>query len=272
VDASLDDLEDVVTRLHDVDDTTSLARLIAINDLITARISAAIERVDRSGAVAADGALTTAHWLRTRAGRTGGDAGTLVKRATRLRACPEITTAWTDGHLSSGQVDVIVHHVTDRTEPILVAHAPHLVPALMGLSVRDTDTVMRKWAARAEALVDGPAPVDHDRSVYLSPGWHGGGELSGHLDGAAFQIVATAPRRRHHHRRRRRTGPPPLATPRRRPRGRLPSLPRPRRHRHHDPPPSPRPSRRHPGRARTRGGTQRRRASRRPQHRPVVAV
>jgi len=44
VDASLDDLEDVVARLHDIDDTTTLQRLIAINDRLTARICAAKRR------------------------------------------------------------------------------------------------------------------------------------------------------------------------------------------------------------------------------------
>jgi hypothetical protein len=188
----LEHLRTMVEELPDIDRTADLKALIAINDMITARICAAIERVDRSGEIAADGAVTTAHWLRTHTGRSAQEAAFLTKRSIRLRACPELAAAWRDGRLSSGQIDTVMTAVTDRTEAILTDHAAHLVATLAGLSVADTDTVMRHWAAHADALIDGPAPVDTDRNLHLSLGFNGSGELSGHLDAAGFQIVTTA--------------------------------------------------------------------------------
>ena len=190
--SAIETLVKAINALPEIDDTNNLATLLAAQDLLAARINAAIERVDRLGEVAADGAVNTASWLRLHAGRTHRDAAALVKRATRLRACPDVAAAWSDGRLSSGQIDVIVANVNDRTAPVLTDHEAQLVPSLVGLSVRDTETTMQHWAAHANALVDGPAPVDNARVLHLSAGWDGGGELSGHLDPAAYQIVNTA--------------------------------------------------------------------------------
>jgi hypothetical protein len=51
---------------------------------------------------------------------------------------------------------------------------------------------MARWAAFATAVVDGPSPPNSDRSLFLSPGLEGGGELSGRLDAAGFEVVDTA--------------------------------------------------------------------------------
>ncbi len=41
-------------------------------------------------------------------------------------------------------------------------------------------------------MVAGPPSPDLDRSFYLSPGFAGGGELSGRLDPAGFEVVEAA--------------------------------------------------------------------------------
>jgi hypothetical protein len=156
--------------LGEVTTTARLQDLIAIADMVAARVSAAVERVDRSGEVAADGAVSTAHWLRANAGRSAGDARGLVDRSRRLRMCPALAAAWTDGRLSSGQIDIVVAAVTDRTEAMLAEQESVLVSSLVGLSVGDTHKAMRHWAAHAGALVDGPAPVDHAAPCIWPPG------------------------------------------------------------------------------------------------------
>jgi Domain of unknown function (DUF222)/HNH endonuclease len=104
----------------------------------------------------------------------------------------ELAAAWTDGRLSSGQVDVIVANVNDRTATILTAHGPELVPSLVGLSTRDTEIAIRHWATYAEALATGPAQPSNQRTLHLSTGFDGAGELSGRLDPAGYEIVTTA--------------------------------------------------------------------------------
>ena len=59
--------------------------------------------------------------------------------------------------------------LNDRNAAMFADHAADLVPSLTGLSVRDTAIAMGHWANHADALVDGPAPVDHARSCACHP-------------------------------------------------------------------------------------------------------
>jgi hypothetical protein len=140
-------------------------------DELAARLCSAMDRVDP----AADGAVSLAQWLRTFARRSGAEAAAFVKRAARLRLCPDVAAAWREGRFATAQTDAVVHHVTDRTQPLFAEHATTLVPTLVGLSVRDTETAMRRWAAYADALVDTPRPDASDRRVHLTADGDGGG-------------------------------------------------------------------------------------------------
>ncbi len=162
--------------------------LFAAADRLFGRISDALAGVDP----AADGAVSVRHWLQTCARRSGREAAELVKRAARLRSCPEVRASWRDGRLSTGQVDAVAARVTERTEAIFAEQEAALVPSLVALSVRDTEAAMRRWAAYADALVEAPIPDASDRSVYLSPGADGWGELSGRLDPAGLHVVNAA--------------------------------------------------------------------------------
>ena len=94
MDRAIENLVEALKALPDFDDTTSLRDLLAFQDLVAARVNAVIERVDRSGAVGIDGSVDTASWLRQHARRTHRDATALVRRAVRLRDCPDVTAAW----------------------------------------------------------------------------------------------------------------------------------------------------------------------------------
>src|SRR2546421_338186 len=115
-----------------------VAALLAASDVLAARLSAALERVNP----AADGAVDLRQWLRYRARRGDREAALLVKRAARLRSCPATFAAWCDGSLATGHVDAVVAYVSDRTEPLFVEHEAELVPALARLSVRHTEVAM----------------------------------------------------------------------------------------------------------------------------------
>ena len=165
-----------------------VASLFAASDRLTARLSSALARIDPT----ADGAVSVRHWLRSRAERSDHEAGVLVRRAHRLTGCPLVADAWHDGLLSTGQVNAITASVSDRTQPVLAQHEADLVPALAPLSVRATEVVMRQWAAYADALVEAPLRDPSDRSLHLSAGVYGWGEISGHLDPAGTQVVNAA--------------------------------------------------------------------------------
>ena len=175
-------LVDAVVALPELGDVDSLAALLAVSDLLAAKVAAVIDRVDRDGGAVVDGAVNTTAWLRTRGGRCDGDARRLLRRVARLRGLAQVTAAWEAGRLSTAHVDAVVARVSDRTVSMFAEFEADMVDALAPLTARDAATVMARWAAFATAVVDGPAPPDSDRSLFLSPGLDGGGELSGRLD------------------------------------------------------------------------------------------
>ena len=186
---------DAVDRLLEAeealpDDLTSdeVLALFAVQDRLTARLSAALERVDP----AAEGAVTMAHWLRTRAGRSTTEAAALVRRAARLGQCPDVAAAWLDGRLATGQVDAVVAHISDRTQPIFTEHEPTLVPAFVGLSTRDTEAAMRRWSSYANAVVESPCREPAERTLQLSRTFDGWTDLSGQLDPSGAMVVDAA--------------------------------------------------------------------------------
>jgi hypothetical protein len=185
---AVESLVEAIKALPSAASNDDVAAVFAACDLLTAWLSGAVDDVDPL----ADGAVTVAHWLRYRAGRSHREAGVMVRRAARLRSCPRVVAAWEDGQVSTGQVDAVVAHLADRTGPLFTEQEPEVVPVLVGLSVRDTDAVMRRWAAYADAVVDAPMAESSQRAVHLSVGVDGWGELAGRLDPAGMQVVNAA--------------------------------------------------------------------------------
>jgi hypothetical protein len=129
-------------RARELGTPAEVGALLAVWDLLAAEVCAAVGRLDRSGAVVVEGSVNTVQWLRTQGGRTQRDAGALVKRARLLAACPVLGAAWAGGGLTGGQVEVVAAKLGDDRLPLFVEHAPELVPALAGLSVRQTAMAM----------------------------------------------------------------------------------------------------------------------------------
>jgi Domain of unknown function (DUF222)/HNH endonuclease len=190
--SGIEELVVAIEALADVHDPDDVARLLAARDRLDARVCAAVARLDASGAAVVDGAVSTAHWLRTRGGRSSRDAAVLAGRAARLPGCPALAAAWADGRLGGGQVDAVFANVTGRRHAVFADHEAAVLASLVGLSVRHTELAMSHWAALADALVDASAPDPADRAVYLSAGHDGWGELSGRLDPAGSQVVGAA--------------------------------------------------------------------------------
>ncbi len=181
-------LVEAIDALPDDLSSDEVVAAFAASDRLTARLNASVERLDPG----VDGVVNLRQWLRYRARRSDREAVLVVKRVSRLRVCPVTRAAWCDGSLATGQVDAVIGHVSDRTEAVFVEHEPELIPFLGGLSVRNTEAVMRRWAAYADALIDAPPREPSERTVHLSPGIDGWSELSGRLDPDGAQVVNAA--------------------------------------------------------------------------------
>jgi hypothetical protein len=186
-------LVEAIEALPPMGDPEGVATLLAAADLLMARLNDAVDELDRSGAATAEGAVNTRAWLRWRGGRSDREAAVLVRRAARLRVLAFVTAAWRAGRLSVAQVDAVVAHVNERTAALFAEHEAAMVEALAPLTARQASLAMSRWAAYASAVVGGEeAPGSDERALYLSPGFDGGGELSGRLDAAGFEIVDAA--------------------------------------------------------------------------------
>ena len=170
----------------------ALAEVLALSDRLEAKVSEAVGAFDAADGFAADGALTCASWLRHFARRSAREASRCVAVARRVRVLPCTRAAWSDGTLSSGQVQAVVANVSDATVEHFVAREESLVPVLSPLSVDQTAVAMRHWRLQAEALLDPPEPSEATRSLHCSRIMDGRRELKGHLDAEGGELLEAA--------------------------------------------------------------------------------
>src|SRR5438309_636455 len=135
-----------------------LLQRLAERDRLDALIAADIAEFDAAQLWDLDAATSMVAWLRDKARMTSREAQRLVTLAKKTRVLPVTHEAWASGELSTGQVQTILNHVGKKL-PVFAEHEADVVPALVPLSIIDTDTVMRNWRAKADAA-DGGGPGD----------------------------------------------------------------------------------------------------------------
>ncbi len=192
VDPALTELASVVDRLRLPVSTDVLADLLGIADRLGALSSALVGDVAAGELFEVDGAVSMAGWLKDRGQMTHGGAVACSKRSRRLRGCPVTSAAWLAGSLSGGQVDAIVANLSDRVAGLWADHESALVPLLAEMSAVDTARMMIEWRAKADAIVDGPEPVEHPNEVHLSRLLDGRTALSGDLDADLSALLRAA--------------------------------------------------------------------------------
>lgn len=185
-------LAEVVESLEVPGDGDALVEVLSLLDRLSAKVSEAVGEFDRSDRWALDGAVSCTAWLRHHAGVSGGAAARLTSTARRLSDLPVTRSAWRDGSLSGEQVRAVVVNTTEATAPLLAEVEADVVPTLVGLSVRDTVVVMRRWALYAESLLDQPPPVEPANSLHLSRTLGDRGELKGSFDAESTGVVEAA--------------------------------------------------------------------------------
>lgn len=190
----LSDLAAAVEALEITPDGEQIALAIRVRDLLDAKIAIAVGIYDAKALYSLDGAVSATGWLKAAARMGGPAAASLVKTARRLRQLPVTQAAWLHASISSGQVQVIVANVDDRTVDQLAAQEAELVPLLRPLSVQDTATVMRQWKANADLLNQDVLPGEHERTAHLSELLDGRGRLDVDLDAHGYQLAKTAMR------------------------------------------------------------------------------
>ena len=185
----LEGLAEAIEKLRIPLDGTSLTQVLALRDRFDALIAEAVGEFDAAQLWDVDAATSMTAWLRDKASMTSNAARHLVSMAGRLRKLPVTATAYRDGTLSKGQVEVILAKLDDTTIEAFAEVEAELVPHLARLGLSGCSRAMARWAEQAEELKESPDP---DRSLHLSATLDGRHVLEGHLDTEGGAVVAAA--------------------------------------------------------------------------------
>lgn len=149
---------------------------------------------DARRAWASDGSASPAAWLAPRAQLTGPAARQRMKVCRWLEGAPAVRGALADGRLSWSKVEVFARIVVGE---VLLARFPFDEAMLVGractLSVEHTTRFLRHWASLIDPdLDDGDEQRRQERrTVYLSEGWLGMGDLAGNVSPELLLVFGT---------------------------------------------------------------------------------
>ena len=184
-------LREAIEDLEIVPSSDELAEVLGLRSRLEAKISAAVAHFDALSLWEFDYATSMVAWLRSFGHMTGRDAARTTTTAKRLRMLPVTRAAWTDGTLSSGQIQAIVANVARRHAALFGAHEAELIPRLAPLSVAETAEAMADWASKARDN-DPEPPGPPQRCLHLSSMLDGRFRLDGEFDAEGGSLLGIA--------------------------------------------------------------------------------
>jgi hypothetical protein len=182
-------LDAAVSRLDLAVDDRDLAAVLALRDRLDARIATAVRAVDAAGLWDTVGATSMTAWVTDR-GRMARPRAAVMTRVARLvTQLPVTGAAWTEGRLSTGQVETICSFLNDAVVEVFARHEHAIVPVLEPLSVAEVAAAMRAWRAH----LDGPDPAPAaPSSLHASRTFAGRARVDGDLDADTGELLLTA--------------------------------------------------------------------------------
>ncbi|MEA2973664.1 MAG: hypothetical protein QOG82_2122, partial [Actinomycetota bacterium] len=126
----LAELAETIEKLQIPPDSVAIAQVLALRDRLDALIAEAVGAFDAAQLWDMDSATSMTAWVRDKASMTSNAAHHLVALAGRLRKLPATATAYRNGTLSKGQVEVILAKVDDATISAFAEAEAELVPHL----------------------------------------------------------------------------------------------------------------------------------------------
>jgi predicted secreted protein len=140
----------------------------ATHERESARLAVAARRLEVGGEWAVDGSVSMTAWLRHHCRMSNRDAAALVRRGRFLDTFPAIAQAACGGVVSAGQVSALQAACPPPVEAVMAVQQAEVVAIVASLSVADTEHAGRVWRQRAEALIEGPEPVEPDRQMRMA--------------------------------------------------------------------------------------------------------
>jgi Domain of unknown function (DUF222) len=185
-------IERLATTIDTLDlgvDDRELAAVLAVRDRLDARIAGAVAAVDAAGLWDTAGATSMAAWMTDRGRMPRGRAVRQVRTARLVDRLPVTAAAWSDGRLSTGQVETLCSLLNDGLTELFAAVESDLVPVLSPLTVAEVAVAMRAWRSAHD---DGPDPAERPGSLHASRTLDGRVGVDGDLDSGTGELLLTA--------------------------------------------------------------------------------
>jgi hypothetical protein len=151
--AAIDELD--VPLEHD-----AMIEYLRLCDRFEARRAAIIGEFETSQQWALVGSVSVTQWLMGYGRLAGDDIHRMRALARCIRLFPVTAQAYQTGDFSTAQVRAIAANVSAEAEDIFAEHEAELVPVLIPLSNRSTNTALKQWKQRADALLDDGKPTE----------------------------------------------------------------------------------------------------------------
>ncbi len=145
-----------------------VAQMVA-HERNAARLALALRRLENSGELGLDHALTTRAWLRDRCRMTDTLAGRWVSQGRFLDRFDSLAELALSGAVSAGQVDTVRAFCPPKLQPVMDHQHRAILPLLATLDAEGTVKAMDEWRKKAEAIIErDEAPAEPARSLSMT--------------------------------------------------------------------------------------------------------
>jgi len=170
--------------------------LAQVSASLAATMDVVVDRWDRAGAWAYDGALSGSAWLSERSNSSRSSTRSLIQTARRLRDIPVTFEMMRSGRISRAVASHLAAAHVVLPDAFATAELS-LLEAVEGAHERDARRMIDSWIAHAQAMVASnepePQPVVEEPSVFILSTMLGGKlRLEGEFDALSGQIVRAA--------------------------------------------------------------------------------
>lgn len=192
--SALDEFDiDDVSMIDDRQLLDGILEIAAGEEELRAQRLRRLAEADRRGSAEGEGYLSTAAWLRDKAGWDSRTAHSEVGAARALEAMPLTAAAHRHGAIGSSHIKVLVRAARDHSEAYREAEET-FVNAACTLSPRQLARLVDYWAQNLDpdAAVDAAQSLHERRRVHISATYEGMVRLDGWLDREGGATVMSA--------------------------------------------------------------------------------
>jgi hypothetical protein len=186
-------LLELLTAEWDESETDGYLRIRRLITMLEAAAADKLGGVDRNRLFEDDGYLSTASWLRDRAGDSGGQAAQRVREARGLRRHSKVAEAFASATIDRTRVRLLLQ-AAEVSEELFERDEQVLVDTVASLAVKEAHRAIEYWkqAADQRAAAEDAEHLHQRRRLHVSETLGGMVRIDGELDPEGGQVLLTA--------------------------------------------------------------------------------